>query len=213
MAHDQYDNPGSKVLSPARLAHVVLRTGNFATMVQFWKTFTGGYATYENDFLSFITYDEEHHRIAIAAVPGTGSKIANSSGLGSVSLSVVGGVDRSNTIAEHIAFTFDTLEDLALAYRQRKARGILPVWSVNHGPTTSIYYKDPDGNMIETQVDNFDTVEAANSFMSSKEFAQNPIGTDFDPEELIEKLRRGENPANIKKRIEIGPRGIPMELT
>jgi hypothetical protein len=113
---------------------------------------------------------------------------------------------------EHVAFTFDTLELLALAYRQRKARGIVPVWSVNHGPTTSIYYKDPDGNMIETQVDNFDTVEAANDFMSSKEFAENPIGTDFDPEDLIQKLRRGEDQASIKKRVEIGPRAIPAEL-
>jgi catechol-2,3-dioxygenase len=82
MTGDLYDNPGEKVLSPTRLAHVVLRTGNFGPMVEFWKTFTGGYATHENAFLSFITYDEEHHRIAIAAVPGTAPKVPKSSGLG-----------------------------------------------------------------------------------------------------------------------------------
>jgi catechol-2,3-dioxygenase len=79
---DKYDDTSDKVLRPARLAHVVLRSGNFKAMNEFWKTFTGGYATYENDFLSFITYDEEHHRIAIVAVPGTGPKIPTSSGLG-----------------------------------------------------------------------------------------------------------------------------------
>lgn len=35
------------------------------------------------------------------------------------------------------------------------------------GSTTSIYYKDPDGNMLETQVDNFDSVEEATKFMVS----------------------------------------------
>lgn len=39
----------------------------------------------------------------------------------------------------------------------------------NHGPTTSLYYRDPDGNQIETQVDNFETAEEATAFMNSPE--------------------------------------------
>jgi catechol-2,3-dioxygenase len=81
----------------------------------------------------------------------------------------------------HIAFTFPTLSDLLLAYRQRKAKGILPTWSVNHGPTVSLYYQDPDGNSLETQVDTFDTPDEATAFMKSEKFAENPIGTDIDP--------------------------------
>jgi len=189
-----FDAPADKVKAPASLAHVVLRTANFKAMVQFYKTFLGAYAAYENDFLSFLTYDEEHHRIAILTIPGTGPKVPTSSGL------------------EHVAFTYETLSDLALAYRQRKQKGMDPVWSVNHGPTTSIYYKDPDGNMIETQVDNFDNPDDATAFMMSKEFGENPIGTDFDPEELIKRLRSGEDDASIKKRIESGPRGVPEAL-
>lgn len=179
-----------KVISPSKLAHVVLRTGKFTAMVEFYKTFLGARATYENAFLSFLTYDDEHHRIAIGAVPGTGPKAHEAAGL------------------EHIAFSFDTLADLALAYQQRKARGILPIWSVNHGPTTSIYYQDPDGNQIETQVDNFDTIEEANEMMASTAFAQNPVGVDFDPEELVKKLESGMEERELKKRANIGPRGI-----
>lgn len=185
-----FNKPSTTVIPPAKLAHVVLRTGKFSEMVSFYKTFLGAQATYENPFLSFLTYDAEHHRIAIASVPGTGPKQRTTAGL------------------EHIAFTFNSLEDLCLAYRQRKNRGILPIWSVNHGPTTSIYYQDPDGNQLETQVDNFDTVEAANDFMNSKEFAENPVGTDFDPEELINRLEQNQNDNLLKKRQEIGPRGI-----
>lgn len=113
-----FDHPPAKVTSPTKLAHVVLRTNNFKEMVKFYKNFLGATATYENHFLAFLTYDEEHHRIAIAHIPGTGPKNAASSGL------------------EHIAFTFHNLEELALAYVQRKNIGIEPHWCINHGPYT-----------------------------------------------------------------------------
>jgi hypothetical protein len=53
------------------------------------------------------------------------------------------------------------------------------VWTTNHGPTTSLYYRDPDGNKIELQVDNFDTPDDANLFMSGSDYVANPIGSDF----------------------------------
>lgn len=46
----------------------------------------------------------------------------------------------------------------------------------------------------------------------SKLFAENPIGTNFDPEEWIEKLESGVPESELKKRIEIGPRGLPEEM-
>lgn len=81
---------------------------------------------------------------------------------------------------------------------------------MNHGPTTSLYYRDPDGNKIETQVDNFETVEEAGKFFLTKEFAENPVGTDFDAEDLIRRLRSGEDRKSILKRPEIGPRKIAI---
>ncbi|KAJ5633486.1 Glyoxalase/Bleomycin resistance protein/Dihydroxybiphenyl dioxygenase [Penicillium lividum] len=183
-----FDAPSTKVLSPASLAHVVLRTANLERMVEFYTTFLGGTVTYGNEVISFITYDEEHHRVALIGIPSTGPKVPTSCGL------------------EHIAFTFSSLSDLLKSYRHRKARNIDPVWCVNHGPTTSIYYRDPDGNMLETQVDNFDTVEDANAFMMSQAFAENPIGTDFDAEEMIKAIKSGKDDRALKKRREIGPR-------
>lgn len=46
-----------------------------------------------------------------------------------------------------------------------------------------MYYRDPDGNKVELQVDNFDLPEEADSFLRSSLFIKNPIGTDFDPDE------------------------------
>jgi catechol-2,3-dioxygenase len=146
--------------------------------------------TYGNEILSFITYDEEHHRVALIGVPTIVPKNANSCGL------------------EHIAFSFDSLASLLKSYRDRKAHGIKPVWCVNHGPTTSIYYKDPDGNMLETQVDNFETVDEATAFMKSDKFTEDPTGTDFDAEELLDSLAKGVDEKVLLKRREIGPRAL-----
>ncbi|TKA74367.1 hypothetical protein B0A49_04721 [Cryomyces minteri] len=185
-----FDHPGAQVKAPARLAHVVLRTNQLSPMVAFYKTFLGASVTFESASMAFLTYDDEHHRIALLDVPGTRPKVPSSCGL------------------EHIAFTFASLSDLALAYRQRKALGVLPIWCVNHGPTTSMYYQDPDGNQLEAQVDNFETAEAAKAFMMGKAFEENPVGTDFDPEELVRRLQKGENEEVVKRRVEIGRRGF-----
>ncbi|KAH8781143.1 Glyoxalase/Bleomycin resistance protein/Dihydroxybiphenyl dioxygenase [Diaporthe sp. PMI_573] len=184
------DTTTGKVLSPAALVHVVLQTSQYEPMVAFYKAFLGAHATYENDHLAFLTYDEEHHRVAIVHMPSAKPKDPTSAGMA------------------HMAFAFNTLKDLLLAYRQRKARGILPIWATNHGPTTSMYYQDPDGNQIETQVDNFENVEETTAYMNTPEFAENPIGVDFDPEDLIRRVENGEDEGSLKKRPRIGRRGV-----
>ncbi|KAM0815699.1 putative VOC domain-containing protein [Seiridium cardinale] len=189
--------PQGKVLEPSKLAHVVL---NFSSMVSFYKIFLDAHATYENKQLAFLTYDDEHHRVAIVDIPNTTLR------------------DRNSTGMDHVAFTFNSLRDLTLAYKQRAAYGILPFWSINHGPTMSLYYQNPDGNKIETQVDLFDTLEEEIAFFSTLEFNENPIGVDVDPEDIIKRLDNGEEEKSIKKRPRIGPRGpdsivMPSEPT
>jgi|SRR5690242_13500048 len=189
-----FDKPASVVKSPSKLAHVVLRTNNLQNMVRYYTDFLGANIQYENETLAFLSYDEEHHRIALIQAPGTKAKAHGTCGL------------------EHIAFSFESLSDLLLSYRQRKQKSILPLWPVNHGPTTSIYYRDPDGNEIETQVDNFKDANDATDFMKSRAFAENPIGVDFDPEEFITRLQNGEKEEVLMKRPEIGPRGLPDHM-
>ena len=183
-------NPGKAVKSPSKLAHVVLRTNNYDTMRSFYRVFLGAVPNYETDILCFLGYDEEHHRIGIINMPDLTAKKPGSSGL------------------EHIAFTYNDINDLALTYLQRKENGILPFWTVNHGPTMSVYYKDPDGNILETFTDNFERVEDMQAWMESKEYNTNPIGVDFDMEDVIKKLEAGVSFDEIKKRPDIGTRGI-----
>ena len=85
---------------------------------------------------------------------------------------------------------------------------MLPYWTVNHGPTISMYYRDPDGNSLETQVDAFETKEGANELMMSNAFFVNPIGVDLDPEEMIKRIESGEAFESLRKRPDIGARGV-----
>ena len=71
-----------------------------------------------------------------------------------------------------------------------------------------MYYRDPDGNALETQVDCFETDEEANAVMQSPEFMENPIGVDFDPEEMIKRIQGGESFESLRKRPNIGARGV-----
>jgi len=175
-------NPGKTVIKPNRLAHFVLKTqpSTYKRLVDYYKVFLSAEANYEDDHNAFITYDDEHHRIGICAFDYCIPHVREACGL------------------VHTAFGFDNLYDLALAYRQRKANGIEPYWCVNHGPTTSIYYRDPDGNDIETFIDNYDTVEAAKVAMSTEGFAANPAGLEYDPEVLVQRLEAGESEESIK---------------
>lgn len=180
-----------KAPSPIKLAHIVLRTSveNYDTMVNFYKNFVGGVVIPHKN-ISFIRYDDEHHRIGILCTDSIDNGPAHPTSPG----------------LDHLCFTYPSLKELGATYRIQKSRGLLPVWTTNHGPGTSMYYRDPDGNQVECQVDNFDNMEDAIAFIEGPEFKVNPIGVDFDPEELFAKVDHGVDDKVLKKRPDIGPR-------
>ncbi|KAH8691677.1 Glyoxalase/Bleomycin resistance protein/Dihydroxybiphenyl dioxygenase [Talaromyces proteolyticus] len=181
---EAYATSSANAISPSSLCHVVLRTSteNYSKMVGFYLTFLGAHATHTHPRVTFLTYDYEHHRIAIVNYPDLKPLSDKTVGLA------------------HIAFGFKTLGELATSYEQKKAKGILPFWSVNHGMSTSMYYKDPDGNELEMQVDNFETAAEAIDFMNGIKFEENPIGVDYNPEEFIKRVRSSEDDKIIKLR-------------
>lgn len=57
---------------------------------------------------------------------------------------------------------------------------------LDHGLTMSMYYADPEGNGVEIQVDAFGSwAESKEWIWASREFAENPIGEWFDPDQLV----------------------------
>ncbi|WP_064742973.1 VOC family protein [Pseudonocardia spinosispora] len=160
-----------------RLAHVVYKTPRPRRMIDWYIQVLDATVVFENERLAFLTYDDEHHRIALVTVPGL--------------LRVPGAVWRYYRKfwgVDHVAFTLDDLGTLVATYRRLADAGIEPVWCINHGPTTSMYYEDPDGHRIELQVDNFSTSDELHGWFSGGDFARNPIGVEFDPDVLERRL-------------------------
>ena len=83
-------------------------------------------------------------------------------------------------------------QELSGGHRRLKAAGILPHWPINHGVTTSLYYRDPDNNRVELQIDNFATPAELDGYFKSRAFAENPVGVTYDPEELCRRYEAGE---------------------
>ena len=79
------------------------------------------------------------------------------------------------------------------------------MWTINHGPTTSLYYQDPNGHRVELQIDNFETTKALNAWFRSPAFAENPIGVEFDPELLLARHRKGLRREDLQDRNVLAP--------
>jgi hypothetical protein len=75
----------------------------------------------------------------------------------------------------------------------------VPVRTINHGPTVSMYYKDPDGNQVELQVDAFDKAGAA-SYFFTEPFQKNPIGVLFDADKMVADYEAGVPEADLLRR-------------
>ena len=164
--------------SPIKFAHVVLKTAKYDEMVAWWCDFLGGTVRHGNDFISFISYDDEHHRLAIAGIPGLEEPNPKAAGV------------------EHFAFTFANIDDLFAQYEKMAAKGEKPYWTINHGFTLSAYYRDPEGNQVETQIDTM-SLREADEFMHGPLFAANPIGINVDFDVLVERRRNGATVAEL----------------
>ncbi len=172
----------NSTVRPAGFVHLVLKTSRFREMVDFYQFFLNAWEVMGTDRLSFMTYDQEHHRIAIGGFDNLPD------------------LDRHAAGIEHFAYAYASLGDLLANYVRLKEKGILPYWCINHGATTSLYYRDPDGNQIETQTDNYDTHEELIGFFNTDDFRANPLGVQFDPDRMVELYREGLPETELKRQ-------------
>lgn len=163
---------------PHHFAHVVYRTRRFEEMLEWYQLVFDARIQHRNPALAFLTYDDEHHRFAFANL-----SVLRPDDTGSTERSAVG--------VDHVAYTYASLDDLLDNYEHLNERGVAPYWCVHHGVTVSMYYRDPDGNQMEFQVDCFESSDVAASYMNGPEFSANPVGVEYDPDEWLAKRRAG----------------------
>lgn len=175
------------VIRPAYLAHIVFLTNKIDEMRDWWRAVLGGAAMMTGKEMEFITFDDEHHRVAIFKRDRLKEKTAE--------------VDTAGM--HHVAFTYRSLADLVATYKRLKARGIVPMRTIYHGITVSNYYLDPDNNRVELQVNAFASKAKLNAWLGQRGFNDNPIGVMFDFEELVSRFDAGEDPETLVRPLEM----------
>jgi catechol 2,3-dioxygenase-like lactoylglutathione lyase family enzyme len=183
---DLEENPDRLV--PDFIAHWVVKTARSAEMIAWYGTVFDARVVHEDSQIAFLTWDSESHRLALIKLP---APLRHAFPLARFRRKTYG--------IDHLAFTFTSVTRLLLTYERLKHAGITPVWSINHGPTTSLYYEDPEGIRLEFQTENFPSAQLTADYFNSKEFADNPIGVNVDPDYLLERLRAGTSETDLLK--------------
>jgi catechol-2,3-dioxygenase len=177
--------------APTKFAHVVYNTHRYDEMIDWYVKVFEARIQHRDQRLAFLTYDDEHHRFAFAnlgPLPEDAPQPRLGRGAG----------------VNHVAYTWSDLGQFVELYTRLKGYGIVPVRPVKHGITLSMYYGDPDGNLMEFQIDVMDP-DTANAFMASPAFDANPIGERFDPDELAARFNAGQPVGEIIFRSDQDP--------
>ncbi len=99
---------------PAYISHYGIRAQRYKEMLQWYKTVFSAKVQHENEFLAFLTFDEEHHRLGIFEDGDTVDKPAGAAGV------------------DHVGYGLASFADFVSTYERLKAAGITPFLPLNH---------------------------------------------------------------------------------
>jgi len=172
-----------------KLQHCGLTTGNLDAMLAWYGKVLGmlvnkSVAAPEGTpftTVTFITNDECNHRLSFFETPGLPADTDR---------------DRHARV-QHIAFEYPTLDDLLGTYVRLKKLGIPLLWAADQFIQTALYYEDPDGNIIELNVNNF-----TSDWTVTEQLKNLPsrLHVNVDPEKLIAARKSGASPWEVHER-------------
>lgn len=184
-----------------RLHHLGLTTGNTDLMAEWYRAVLGMTIVHQTASAvpgqvggpsiksTWMTNDEANHRIALVELPGLEADPERS----------------RHRRVQHFAFEYQTLSDLLGTYVRLKALGIVPVLCTDAGLQTAFYYQDPDGNIVEINVDNFGNPLTSSEYIkTSPDFAANPMGTYVDPDRMVAAYEDGASAWDLHVRAHAG---------
>lgn len=191
-------------LPPLRISEVVLKTGRYDELRTWYQMMLGIAPFYEfvptaprerkpgetdraADFrLSFFRLHTDHPYVQVVAlfdIPGTRAEPTGDPGL------------------HHMQLRCPDLPQLFERYERLKSVGVLPHRTANHGPGTSFYYRDPDGNVVELSANNFATLQGYQAYFTSDAYRRNPSGIEIDADAYIGRYRDG---VSLEELVKIG---------
>src|SRR5690606_1896110 len=89
-------------VAPYKMGHVAISTGRLDEMLDFYCKVLEAEIAFRDENMGFITYDEEHHRLALVRPPGLKERPPGCYGL------------------DHVSFTYRDLGELLGTYRRLK---------------------------------------------------------------------------------------------
>lgn len=192
--------------SPDDFHHIAFKTTNYENMVNFYKNLFGCEPLYQSDLITFLAYDNEHHRIAIA---NTSDVLKNLNFIQKIVMKLKIFLNKNIPSIEgldHISYRINPIEKWFDFYFKAKERGLSPLWTVNHGWISGIYYRDPDNNLVEVFFEHFSSAEEFKENISP-DFEDEPIGTNMDIEVLYEMFKSGAGFSELIKKGNTVPDG------
>jgi catechol-2,3-dioxygenase len=161
------------VPSPAFLSHVVLASYDADALAAWYQQVLRATVPYQRvGGLTILAFDEEHHRLGVTQLQGEPTP-------------------KQGAGLHHVAFRYLTIRDLLQQYSDVKELGHTPMACTHHGITMSMYYLDPDSNVVEFMIDCFETAEETHAIMNGEVFQHNALGLPFEPENLLKQMERG----------------------
>jgi catechol 2,3-dioxygenase-like lactoylglutathione lyase family enzyme len=185
---------------PPKLHHATFLTLKLHEMVSWYEKVAGLTPVHYSEGAAWLTNDEANHRIALIAHPAIKRPVDKPTSAG----------------LHHTAFEYGDFNVWVDNYQRLKEEGIVPFMCLDHGITMSMYYADPEGNGVEIQVDAFGDWGASKEWIwASREFAENPIGSFFDPDKIVEAREQGLSKDEIHRNARDGkyvPENPPTDL-
>jgi len=178
-----------------KLQHFGLATANLDAMLDWYRKVLGMTINARADApagpegkplfsAAFASNDEVHHRIAFFELPGL----------------VTDPDKRRHARVQHVAFEYETLDDLLGTYARLKGSGIVPVLAADEGSQTSFYYLDPEQNSVELNVNNYGNDWTATEHMKTASVGNGPRRVFVDPDKMIAARKAGVSPWDVHER-------------
>ena len=165
-----------------KLQHYGLTTAHLNEMIEWYHKVLGITANHRSEApagvhggapfsgVAFTSNDEVNHRIVFFEIPG---------------LAVDPDKSRHARV-QHVAFEYQTLDDLLGTYVRLKGLGLMPIFAFDEGFQAAFYYADPDQNVVELNVNYYGNDWTATEHMkASPAIAQRPQISPVDPEKMI----------------------------
>ncbi len=182
--------------TPPQFSEVIFKTSRFAAMKDWYEAVTNVQAFFvRNDAkkptwagaynIAFIRIFADHpytQVLGIFEIPAITGRADNHQGEPGM---------------HHMQLRHAGLDHLFSRYEDLRACGITPMRCFNHGPGTSFYYYDPDGNTVELSAANFVNEADYLTYFKSESYAKNISGIEIDPADYVARFRAGTPQAEL----------------